>query len=95
MYLQCKLVLQVQSKHIKILKKQKNKKQKQKQSSNQLAYSKGKKKKKKEKVHLTNWINKKKKHYSWAFGSFYIVNRYASLNKYLKEKKTQTNKWKK
>ena len=55
-YLPCKLALQVQSKHIKILKKQKtkNKKQKQKQSSNQLAYSKGKKKKKKEKVHLTN-----------------------------------------
>ena len=60
-YLQCKIALQVQSKHIKILKKQKtkNKKQKQKQSSNQLAYSKGKKKKKKEKVHLTNRINQK------------------------------------
>ena len=42
-YLQCKLALQVQSKHIKILKKQKNKtkKQKQKQSSNQLASLKG------------------------------------------------------
>ena len=47
-YLQCKLALQVQSKHIKILKKQK-----QKQSSNQLAYLKGKKKEN-EKVHLTN-----------------------------------------
>ena len=35
-YLQCKLALQVQSKHVKILKKQK-------QSSNQLAYLKGKK----------------------------------------------------
>ena len=41
-YLQCKLALQVQSKHVKILKKQK-----QKQSSNQLAYLKGEKKKKK------------------------------------------------
>ena len=40
-YLQCKLALQVQSKHIKILKKPK-----QKQSSNQLAYLKGKKKRK-------------------------------------------------
>ena len=49
-YLQYKLALQVQNKHIKILKKQK----KQKQSSNQLAYLKGKKKKRKEKVHLTN-----------------------------------------
>ena len=48
-YLQCKLALQVQSKHIKILKKPK-----QKQSSNQLAYLKGKKKKEKKKVHLTN-----------------------------------------
>ena len=46
-YLQCKLALQVQSKHIKILKKQKTKKQKQKQSSDQLAYLKEKKKKKK------------------------------------------------
>ena len=44
------------------------------------------KKKEKEKVHLTNWINQKK-NYSWAFGSFYIVNRYASLQKYLKGKK--------
>ena len=43
MYLQCKLALQVQSKHMNILKK---KKQKQKQSSNQLAYLKGGKKKK-------------------------------------------------
>ena len=42
LYLQCKLALQVQSKHIKILK---NKKQKQKQSSNQLAYLKKEKKK--------------------------------------------------
>ena len=41
-YLQYKLALQVQNKHIKILKKQK----KQKQSSNQLAYLKGKKEKK-------------------------------------------------
>ena len=39
-YLQCKLALQVQSKHIKIFKKQK---QKQKQNSNQLAYLKKKK----------------------------------------------------
>ena len=51
-YLQCKLALQVQSKYIKILKKQKTKK-KQKQSSNQLAYLKGKKEK-----YLT-----KRKHY--------------------------------
>ena len=79
-YLQCKLALQVQSKPIKILKIPK----KQKQNSNQLAYLKGKKEK--EKVHLTNWINKKK-YYLWAFGFFYIVNRYASLYKYLKEKK--------
>ena len=51
-YSQFKLALQVQSKHIKIL-KTKNKKQK--QSSNQLAYLKGKEKeKRKEKVHLTN-----------------------------------------
>ena len=49
-YLQCKLALQVQSKHIKIFNKPKKQKQKQKQSSNQLAYLKGKK----EKVHLTN-----------------------------------------
>ena len=48
-YLQCKLALQVQSKHIKILKKKKKQKQKQKQSSNQLAYLEGK-----EKVHLTD-----------------------------------------
>ena len=51
-YLQCKLALQVQSKHIKILKKQK-------QSLNQLAYLKEKKKNKqtnktKQKVHITN-----------------------------------------
>ena len=46
-YLQCKLAMQVQSKYIKILKKQKTKKKKQKQSSNQLAYLKGKKEKKK------------------------------------------------
>ena len=38
MYLQCKLALQVQSKHKKILKKQK-------QNSNQLAYLKEKRKK--------------------------------------------------
>ena len=37
-------------------------------------------------------MNKPKKHYSWAFGSFYIVNRYANLHKYLKEKKKKTNK---
>ena len=47
-YLQCKLALQVQSKYMKILKKQKTKK-KQKQSSNQLAYLKGKKKRKEKK----------------------------------------------
>ena len=82
MYLQCKLALQVQSKHKKILKKQK-----QKQNSNQRAYLKEKRKKKtKQKVHLTNWLNQKK-NYSWAFGSFYIVNRYDSLHKYLKGKK--------
>ena len=50
-YLQCKLALQVQSKHIKILKKQK-------QSLNQLAYLKEKKNKQtnktKQKVHITN-----------------------------------------
>ena len=92
MYLQCKLALQVQSKHIKILKIQrKNKKQKQKQNSNQLAYLKEKRKKKtKQKVHLTNWLNQKK-NYSWAFGFFYIVNRYDNLHKYLKgEKKKKT-----
>ena len=50
-YLECKLALQVQSKHIKILKKKNKKIKKQKQSSNQLAYLKGKEK---EKVHLTN-----------------------------------------
>ena len=42
MYLQCKLALQVQSKHIKIFKKKKKKKQ----SSNQLAYLKRKEKEK-------------------------------------------------
>ena len=50
-YLQCKLALQVQSKHIKILKKQK-------QSLNQLAYLKEKTNKQtnktKQKVHITN-----------------------------------------
>ena len=55
-YLQCKLALQVQSKEIKILKKNKKqnkyKKQKQKPSLNQLAYL--KEKNKKQKVHVTN-----------------------------------------
>ena len=50
-YLQCKLALQVQSKHIKILKKQK-------QSLNQLAYLKEitnkQTNKTKQKVHITN-----------------------------------------
>ena len=31
-------------------------------------------------------MNKPIKYYSWVFGSFYIVNRYVSLHKYLKEK---------
>ena len=86
MYLQCKLTLQVQSKHIKILKKQK-------QSLNQLAYMKRKKKTKNKKC--TSLLNKPKKHYSWTVGSFYIVNRYDRLHKYLKKKKTQTDNWKK
>ena len=51
-YLQCKLAFQVQSKHIKILKK--NKKQKEKQRSNPPAYLKKKKKKTKQKVRLIN-----------------------------------------
>ena len=37
-------------------------------------------------------MNKPIKHYSWAFGSFYIVNRYARLHKYLKEKKKKKHK---
>ena len=40
-------------------------------------------------------MNKLKKYYSWAFDSFYIVNRYARLHKYLKGKNTQTDNWKK
>ena len=52
----------------------------------------GKKEKKRESA--PHSLNKPKKHYLWDFGSFYIVNRYASLHKYL-QKKTQINNWKK
>ena len=52
-YLQCKLALQVQSKHIKILKK-KNKKQKQTKHKPTGILEGKKKKKENEKVHLTN-----------------------------------------
>ena len=88
-YLQCKLALQVQSKHIKIFKKNKKNRNKNKAQTNWHTWR--EKKKEKKKVHLTNWINQKK-YYSWAFGSFYIVNRYASLHKYLKEKKKKNRK---
>ena len=80
--------MQVQSKHIKILEKKKKRKNKQTKTKTELKptgiLEEEKIKKRKEKVHLINWINQKKnkKHYSWAFGSFYIVNRYASLHKY-------------
>ena len=100
--------MQVQSKHIKILEKKKKKKNKQTKTKTELKptgiLEEEKIKKRKEKVHLINWINQKKnkKHYSWAFGSFYMVNRYVNLHKkkyiyiYIyKIKKTQTNNWKK
>ena len=50
-YLQCKLALQVQSKHIKILKKQKTKT---KLKPTDILEGEKKEKKRKEKVHLTN-----------------------------------------
>ena len=55
-YLQCKLALQVQSKHIKILKKQKTKT---KLKPIGILEGERKEKKRKEKVHLTNRINQK------------------------------------
>ena len=53
-YLQHKLALQVQSKHIKILKKQKTKTKTKLKPTGILEGGKKKEKKRKEKVHLTN-----------------------------------------
>ena len=61
-YLQCKLALQVQSKHIKILKK-KNKKQKQ-TKLKPTGILEGKKKEKRKRKSAHHKLNKPKKHYS-------------------------------
>ena len=64
-YLQCKFALQVQSKHIKILKIQKIKTKL--KPTGILEGEKKKEKKRKEKVHLTNRINQKNTiHEPWA-----------------------------
>ena len=83
MYLQCKLALQVQSKHIKILKKIKNKN---KQTNKNKAQTNGHTWREKKKVHITNWINQKNTiNESLAF-FIWLIDMPAYIN--IKKKKT-------